>query len=247
MDASRTVRSSCHVRNFSEPGPLSRPLTELPSPQLYLEPGPGIDSTLPAGVDYPGIGHVKSTESGPRLVGEVPQPLAAQLDFEDARERAMIRLLFAARDLANRAMQRVRQPHGIGEFLAATLAVLPIFFRCTECGRTGSAVELVRHRKRCNVGRVQHALEQLSKTGVRDIATAQLSKPAVGDGHLCQDCGRRDTAWLVEERPANEIDLGLLRRNQSASVETSNGKRTLYTHLCPGIISSAAASQGGAA
>lgn len=165
-------------------------------------------------VDLPGVGACVTDERGiPFLLG-TPEPLLGMLRKEETREALLIKLLFAARDLAEWTVELIHLPY-LGPDSVSRI------FRCRECRRANFAADTIKHKRNCHVDRVLTLLDELS-----------AAKSAPQPGRHCAACNATDNAWVTEEKLATTVDLGKLEMNQAVSVEVHEGMRTVHTHLC---------------
>jgi hypothetical protein len=253
------------------PGTLSP--TNLPSTSANSgeSSDPDVEALSPqVGVDLPGVGHVfPGRQNGVDASDELPQTLRDYLDGKipdnrndksaEARETLkaerdvlLAQLLFAARDLANRAIRTLRMPRtddsGNGEISI-----------CRECNEVVNGVAPLRHKSTCRVVRVRRILDDLVELAnpANQAATNDKKEGApegesadAGDGirlrgeksslvgsigRACGRCGGRFGIWSAVQRPEAEVELRSLGPNQCVEAGVDGHGHTLYTHYCDGI------------
>lgn len=203
------------------------------------------------GVDVPGVGHVRAANipGSAYVEGEVPETLRAFLDDSRRlghapesearilrRASLLIRLMFAARDLAELNVTPGR--HGY------------LTLWCSECQvKLGGGKE---HAETCRTGRVTAILDELHALdgGIAKLevhnpdtkeAAADRETGCAGDGirprglaeRVCLKCGMTGGMWTAFQRPEAEVELALLGLNQCVSASADGKGHVLYTHQCP--------------
>jgi ribosomal protein L40E len=177
-----------------------------------------------------------SMESRPRVNAPAapaaiacPPALRRLLD-EDARDAAFIKLLFAAKRMADRKMR-----YGVAETETEGALV------CIECGARVRSGRL-EHDRTCDTGAVLAAIAELeslvSKSHEKEAAEGEETNGA-GDGIrprgfdelICLKCGQRGGDRWTSRFVREAIDLPPLGLNQVAK-RAGLGLHVLYTHAC---------------
>ena len=159
------------------------------------------------------------------LIAEIDAAIEHSNAVRDQRERLLIQLLFASRDLAAESIS-----------IESSRAVC-------RCGAIGDTPTRIQHARTCNAHRVQRILSDLFSLDLNPNgkeAAPDGETGCAGDGirlrglaeRVCLKCGARGGDWHAEKRPAGEIDLSLLGLNQLVSDDGDGESVTLYTHRC---------------
>ncbi|MDE2099234.1 MAG: hypothetical protein KGL39_18415 [Patescibacteria group bacterium] len=185
---------------------------------------------LEAGVDLPGVGHVRPgqpvseplksyidgdsihLELGPADLIELAEFAEQQQKRDDVTRRRnglLAQLIFASRHLVNSRL-------GAGFVNGANS------YFCRDCRAQLSSLVDLRHAPGCNAGAVLQLLEQL----------LQLTMETAAGGYpRCEACGLADGAWVPEDMtPLRARAIGLAENQRAEEID---GKTTrIYTHLC---------------
>jgi len=173
------------------------------------------------------------------LIAEIHDKMSGMEARRDRRETLLAELVFAARDLAMRNIQR-----GLTARFADPLG--PEHSSCAECLMVEHLGRLP-HTPTCRTGRVLRIQADLIDTlyshfNGKETATGG-ERGHAGDGNrprgltdlVCLKCGERGGQdWSWEPR-TTEVDLKLLGLNQ-ASRKCGPEHWVVYTHGCQGVV-----------